>query len=141
MNFHRIKTFLFFTLAQLPMKGQTRSIIVRWGGVNIGTNCFVGSKVSFDTINPQNIHIGNGVHITLGVVILTHYLDTRFEGTTWRTGHVYIDDGAFVGANTIICKEVRVGKNSIVASGSVVTKDIPDNEIWGGNPARFIKKR
>lgn len=59
----------------------------------------------------------------------------------WYFGHVHIGDGCFIGANSIICKDVKIGKNSIIAAGSVVTKDIPDNEIWGGNPARYIKKR
>ena len=42
---------------------------------------------------PENIHVGKLVHITTGVVILTHFLDTRFAGTVWRSGHVYIADG------------------------------------------------
>lgn len=41
----------------------------------------------------------------------------------------------------VICNAVRIGENAIVGAGSVVTKDIPDNEIWAGNPARFIRKR
>ena len=93
-----------------------------------------------DTMCPENIHIGKHVHITVGVTILTHYLNTTGE-SMWRYGHVYIEDGAFIGTNAIICKDVRIGKNSVVAAGSVVTKDIPANEVWGGNPARFIKKR
>ena len=59
----------------------------------------------------------------------------------WRTGHVYIGDDTFIGMGTLICNDVRIGKNCIVGAGSVVTKNIPDNEIWAGNPARFIKKR
>ena len=50
-------------------------------------------------------------------------------------------DNAFIGANTVICNSVTIGRNAVVGAGSVVTKDIPDNEIWGGNPAHFIKKR
>ncbi|MEQ3118726.1 acyltransferase [Parabacteroides distasonis] len=41
----------------------------------------------------------------------------------------------------MICKSVTIGKNAIVGASSVVTKDIPDNEVWAGNPVRFIKKR
>lgn len=43
--------------------------------------------------------------------------------------------------NTLVVKPVTIGKNSIVGAGSIVTKDIPDNEVWAGNPARFIRKR
>ena len=53
---------------------------------------------------------------------------------------VLIKESAFIGANSIILKGVTIGKNSIVGAGSVVSKNIPDNEIWAGNPVRFIKK-
>lgn len=95
----------------------------------------------FDTMYPQNIHIGRSVHITARVVILTHYLITDSDGINWRSGHVYIGDRTFIGTGTIISKDVRIGNNCIIGAGSVITKDIPDNEIWAGNPARFIKKR
>jgi acetyltransferase-like isoleucine patch superfamily enzyme len=46
----------------------------------------------------------------------------------------------FIGARCIILKGVTIGEKSIVAAGSVVTKNIPEGEVWGGNPAKFIKK-
>lgn len=56
-------------------------------------------------------------------------------------GKVELKDFCFIGAGSIICSPVQIGKNAIVGAGSVVTKDIPDNEIWAGCPAKFIKKR
>ncbi len=53
---------------------------------------------------------------------------------------IEIKDGAFIGAFSIILKGVTIGKHSVVGAGSVVTKDVPDGEIWAGNPAKFIKK-
>ena len=53
---------------------------------------------------------------------------------------ILIKEGAFIGAHSIILKGVTVGKHSVIGAGSVVTKDIPDNEVWAGNPAHFIKK-
>ena len=50
-----------------------------------------------------------------------------------------IKDNVFIGARCLILKGVVVGENSIIGAGSVVTKNIPDNEIWAGNPAKFIK--
>ena len=51
---------------------------------------------------------------------------------------VRIRQGAFIGARTIVLKGVTIGKHSVVGAGSVVTKDIPDDEIWAGNPAKRI---
>ncbi|WP_103192495.1 acyltransferase [Formosa algae] len=45
-----------------------------------------------------------------------------------------------MGASSIILKGVTIGENSIIGAGSVVTKSVPCNEIWGGNPAKFIRK-
>lgn len=102
---------------------------------------FIGNKVTIDTLYPENIHIGEKVHITTGCIILTHGLDTTQEGTCWLSYQVDIGSGSFIGANSIICGNIKIGENVIVGAGSIVTHDIPSNEIWAGNPARFIKKR
>jgi len=56
-----------------------------------------------------------------------------------NTAPIIIRDYVFIGGSSIILKGVTIGKNSIVAAGSMVTKSIPDNEIWGGNPAKYLK--
>ena len=53
---------------------------------------------------------------------------------------VVIGGNVFIGARCIILKGVTIGENSIIGAGSVVTKSIPANEIWAGNPAKFIRK-
>ena len=52
---------------------------------------------------------------------------------------VIINENVFIGAHSTILKGVNVGKNSIIGACSVVTKDIPESEIWAGNPVRFIR--
>lgn len=53
---------------------------------------------------------------------------------------VTINDNVFIGAHSTILKGVTIGENSVIGACSVVTKNIPPNEIWAGNPAKFIKK-
>ncbi len=97
----------------------------------------------------QKITIGNHVNIGGGCMIF----DTNFHSTNWydrrdrrkdiekrKTSPIHIGDYVFIGARCIIMKGVTIGDHSIVAAGSVVTKDIPADEVWGGNPARYIKK-
>lgn len=54
---------------------------------------------------------------------------------------IKIGEYVFIGARTIICSNIEIGDNSIIGAGSIVTKSIPPNQIWAGNPARFIKER
>jgi acetyltransferase-like isoleucine patch superfamily enzyme len=56
------------------------------------------------------------------------------------TAAVVVKDNAFIGAFSIILKGVTIGENSIIGAGSVVTKSVPDNQIWAGNPAKFIRE-
>ena len=97
----------------------------------------------------NHIEIGNNVMIGGGVTIVDsdfHSLDpldwfTDDDATKAKTDSVIIGNDVFIGMNSIILKGVHIGDRAIVGAGSVVTKDIPANEVWGGNPAKFIKKR
>ena len=143
MTIKHLKTELAFAIMNLPMKGQWRKHFAAWGGVNINrkSHCFIGKNVCFDAVAPERISIGNHVHITGGCVLLTHHLNTKKPGICWEYGNINIGDNVFIGMNTIISKPVCIGDGAIIGSGSVVTKDIPANEIWAGNPAKFIKRR
>lgn len=57
-----------------------------------------------------------------------------------RTGPIILERGAWVGDSAIVCKGVRIGENSIVGAGAVVTRDVPSNVVVAGNPARVVKK-
>jgi len=96
----------------------------------------------------HRITIGNNVKIGGNTVIY----DTDFHSTDYlqrknrdqdvanrKSAAVCIGDDVFIGAHTTILKGVKIGSRSIVGAGSVVTKDIPEDEIWAGNPARLIK--
>lgn len=139
---------LMFLISNLPMPGHWRWKVVKQGGVKILDKpdnerrfIFIGENVIFDSQHPEDIEIGNFVHITTGCVLLTHYMNTKLNEIHWEHGKIKIEDHVFLGANTIISKPVTIGKGSIVGAGSVVTKDIPPYQIWAGNPARYIKDR
>lgn len=57
-----------------------------------------------------------------------------------KTAPILIKRGSFIGAHSIILKGVTIGENAIIGAGSLVSKDIPDNEIWAGNPIKKIRK-
>ena len=92
------------------------------------------------------IKIGDYVNIGGGTRIIDtdfHSLDWKcrrvFNETNAKSAPVYIGDDVFIGTGCIICKGVSIGSRSIIGAGSVVTKPIPSDQIWGGNPAKFIR--
>ena len=95
----------------------------------------------------EKITIGNNVLIGVGAQIRdtdNHSLNPqdRLTGLDWKNkknAPIVIKDNVFIGAYSFILKGVTIGENSIVGAASIVTKDIPANEIWAGNPARKIK--
>ena len=138
------RKFFLYLARMLPLKGYFRSKIVRLGGVNIEGRCWIGENVTFDNVAPQNITIKNNAVITNGTIILTHYFtpdSPRLHQRKFKKGKVVIGEGAFIGCNTIICKPVTIGKGAVVGAGSVVIKNIPDFQVWAGNPAKFIRER
>ena len=138
----RIKRVFFLRLANiLPLDGWRRAYLVRLGGVNAQKGCWIGRGVHFDSVHPELITIESGAIITFRTIILTHYVDTKEKGIRWRQGKVHIKQGAFIGCNTTICSSLTIGENAIIGSGSIVTKDVPANQVWAGNPAKYIKDR
>ena len=142
MKLSRIRKLIFLHLQHLPMPSRKwRPLFCKWGGVNIidYKRTFIGENVIFDTNYPQDIIIHPGVRVTVGSILITHFVNIK-DGTYYR-GKIEIKDNAYIGCNTVICKPVTIGEDSIVGASSVVTKDVGAGEVWAGNPARFIRKR
>lgn len=90
-----------------------------------------------------NVTIESRVHFGHEVMILTtdhpHTVKNGLQRReTLRCAPVVICEDAYIGSRAIILKGVRIGKAAYIAAGSVVTKDVPDGEVWGGVPARRI---
>lgn len=64
----------------------------------------------------------------------------RVPDNTAKSASVVIKKGAWIGAHSIILKGVTIGERSVIGAGSVVAKDVPNDEVWAGNPARFIRR-
>lgn len=110
----------------------------------------------------KNVEIGRGVQIMAGATIITEskirdyciintcasvdhecFLESGVEIAPHATlcGQVYIGKNSWVGANATVLPRIKIGMNSIVGAGAVVTRDIPDNAIVVGNPARILPKK
>jgi acetyltransferase-like isoleucine patch superfamily enzyme len=130
------------------------------GEITIGNNTFIGGGMF---VCVEGIEIGNDVMISWGCTFIdnnSHSLrwsERKNDVRDWKKGldehkigfykdwlnvkkgKITVKDKAWIGFNCIVMKGVTIGEGSIVAAGSVVTKDVPDWTIVGGNPAKVIK--
>lgn len=108
----------------------------------IGSNCLFQSRIF--PMDPKLLLIHNNVTIAANVTFCTHdairhvYMNIDNKNYAMSRGAIEIMDNVFIGVGTIILPNVRIGKNCIIAAGSVVTKNVPDNSIVAGNPAKVI---
>lgn len=108
-------------------------------GLRIGKQCSIGPKVLLDA--RSNLVIGNSVVIAYEAIIWTlhhDYNDLYFKA---KGSPVIIEDHVWICSRSIILPGVRIGEGAVVASGAVVTKDVPAYCIVGGVPAKIIGMR
>jgi maltose O-acetyltransferase len=111
---------------------------LRRRGASIGENVDILDNCIIDPDHCFHIKIGNNVTFAPNVHVLAHDASTKkFIGYT-KVKNTIIGSNVFVGAGSLILPGVKVGDNVIIAAGSVVTKDIPDDTVFGGNPAQQI---
>lgn len=109
--------------------------------IHLGNNFYANYDCIMLDVN--HIYIGNNVLLGPRISLYTagHPLSSAVRNSGLEFGKsITIGDNAWVGGNTIINPGVKIGCNTVIGSGSVVTKDIPDNVIAAGNPCRVIRK-
>ena len=109
------------------------------GEIKIGKYCLITPGVRI--MAAESILIGDACMIAHGVYISDadwHGIYDRAE-PVGNTKPVILEDNVWIGDSAIICKGVTIGKNSIIGAGAVVTKNVPPNSIFAGNPAKLVK--
>ena len=108
-------------------------------GSDINRFCsfFTGKSSDSRIIIKDNVMVGYYVKF----ICISHKIgnEKKRAGKTVY-GSIIIQDGCWIGACSTILGGVSIGKGSIIAAGSVVTRNVPSNEMWGGVPAKFIKR-
>lgn len=128
-----------------PIGGQTKTILIvgKNGKLVIGDRVGISNASLFATneiIIEDDAVIGAGCKIydsDFHSVIANNRLNGNIN---IPSATVRICSRSFIGGHAIILKGVTIGEGAVVAAGAVVTKNVPANEIWGGNPARYIKQ-
>ena len=107
-------------------------------GMKVGSNFKRLNGVILDPSHCWLIEIGDNVTIAPNVHVLCHDASTKqFLGYT-KIGRVSIGNNVFVGAESVILPGVNIGNNVIIGANSTVTKDIPDNTVVAGSPAKVL---
>ena len=109
--------------------------------IEVGRNFFANYNCTI--LDVAKVRIGDNCQIAPNVAIYTagHPIHPATRNTLYEYGiEINIGDNVWIGGNTVICPGVRIGDNVVIGAGSVVTKDIPDWCIAGGNPCKVIRK-
>jgi len=140
-----LKSWLFHYIAYSSLHPGITISMQRNRGVKIGKGCHISPYVLIDLMYPQLVIIEDNVGIGSNSMIFAHVnpttnLNLKENHYPRKTDPVLIKSGAWINPGCIIAPGTTIGRNSILAIGSVVSGTIPDNCVVAGNPARVIKK-
>lgn len=115
------------------------------GRISLGENSYIGELSTLQAYDGSHISIGKYCQISHNVRFYTQSAlpdsDFSVRPVPGKQGDILVGDYCWIGANAFINPGITIGDNSVIGANSVVTKNIPANEIWGGVPAKFIRKK
>lgn len=105
----------------------------------VGDNCWIGESVWID--NLENVVIGNNVCLSQGAMLLTGNHNYTLSDFPYRLGKIILEDGVWIGAQSIVCPGITCRSHAILTVNSVATKELLPWTINAGNPAVYIRER
>jgi maltose O-acetyltransferase len=116
------------------------------GQIELGQDSYIGNYSTMAVTKGRKIVIGNNCHISHNVRMYTSSNDpdqdfTKPKSKAPKAGDIIIGNGVWIGANVFINPGVVIGDNSVIGANSVVTKDVAENTIVGGVPAKLIRHK
>ena len=140
--YSRSMDYFLQVISRLVPYSGIRVRLHRMRGVKIGKNVHLGPLVTIDDVYPNFVIIEDGVSIAGQNFILTHNKPLEYHKHLSEAflGPVIIKKNAWIAIGVIILPGVTIGEGSIVASGAVVSKDVPPHTLVGGIPAKVLKE-
>lgn len=107
--------------------------------IRVGRNVFINQNCTFYDLGGLDIADDVMIGPNVSLITASHPLDPFERRTTTIGQPIVIERNVWIAAGAIVIGGVTVGENSVIAAGSVVTKDVPPNTLVGGNPARVLR--
>ena len=149
-------------MSELPLEGQRIELSgggIAWWPCHVGTDTIVGHSSSIGALAhigqrvrigqrckiqgaayiADDCHLEDDVFVGPSAVLLNDRFPPSNDRLKWKPIHVA--SGAVIGGNATIIAGCNVGQGSVLAAGAVLTKHLPANEVWAGNPARYLMSR
>ncbi len=128
---------MWILMARWAPSQRIKRVLYRLTGAKVGRFVSFGFETTLDILYPNRITIGDDTVIGYDTTILCHgYL--RHE---YQVGDVRIGRDVSIGANCLILPGVTIGDGAVIGAMSLVNKDVPAGEFWGGVPARRIREQ
>lgn len=147
---------------ELPLHGQSVDLgrgSVAWRPCHIGKETYIGDDCSIGSLAHigrhvslgKNCRIQGGAYIADGCILADEVfigpnatlLNDKYppSGNPKQWQPVHIEKNAVIGGGATVIAGCRVGKNAVLGAGSTLTRNLPENEVWAGNPAVFLMMR